>query len=122
MPIASTTGNDCLAYVAVIADALAEDIRDPASGAQYCVASTGSATGPVRPTPLATSLTAARTGVLVIATRLRGMRNRVLFRADGSPVRALQVVDATRDQPVLAGVPNGGSGPTGTMPVGLICR
>lgn len=97
MPIANTARDDRLAYVSVIADSLAVKAREAVFGRPRCVANAGSATGPVERTPLATTSAAARIAWRVVATRLRGSRNRVFFRPDGAPLRAPQVVDAPRD-------------------------
>ena len=97
MPIANTTRNDRLAYVSVISDTLDAAAREAAFGPPRCAANTESAIGPVRRTRLATTLAAARIGVRVVATRLHGARNRVFFRADGTPIREPHIVDAPRD-------------------------
>ncbi|ATD67835.1 hypothetical protein CNR27_10685 [Luteimonas chenhongjianii] len=97
MPLANTTRDSQMAYVSVMSGSMQADAREAAFGAPHCVVNAGSATGPVRATPVATTLTAARIGVGVIAARLRGVRNRVFFRADGAPMRVPHVVEAPRD-------------------------
>jgi hypothetical protein len=80
------------------------DAIDAAYGAPGRIAvNTGSATGEVNGSGLARFTGTLRIVVNLIAAKLRGRRNTLLFDADGLPLRAPRVLDKAERDALSAG-------------------
>lgn len=96
-PLANTARNTALPYVGVTAACLDGAQVDRAFGPRDRITlNTGSATGPVRRTPLAFALGGLRILAGMLGARLRRDRTSPFFGADGQAVRVPDVISRER--------------------------
>ena len=94
-PIGNTPRNPGMSYVGLVRTCLdaTPDALERDLGRVRMVANTGSAHGPVRPTPMGSVLAVATIGAMLVKARLGGgWRDNPFFDASGAPVRAPRVL------------------------------